>query len=63
MRTGICAYITNHASEEVNDVWVIRNLVQMVVLGNSEWSDYKDSFHLAGGSANKFLLWIASDLQ
>jgi hypothetical protein len=47
MPSGICAYITNAASKEVNNMWVIRHLVQMViVLWDSTWPDSKNSFRI-----------------
>ncbi|USP81292.1 hypothetical protein yc1106_08566 [Curvularia clavata] len=65
MPSGICAYITNAASEEVNDAWVIRHLVSMLaVLYNSKRSDREKSFHEAWDlTESKILLWIVSDPQ
>lgn len=65
MSSGICAYITNAASEEVNDTWVIRHFVQMVVMHwDSTWSDTKKAFHPRIKDIDgKILLWIVSDPQ
>jgi hypothetical protein len=65
MPTGICAYVTNAASEEVNDIWVIRHLVQMVVvLWDSKPSDRESCFHSERTFPDSnILLWIASDPQ
>jgi hypothetical protein len=65
MPSGICAYITNATSEEVNDIWLIHHLVQMlVVLWDSTRSDIKNPFHSATGDEDsKILLWIVSDPQ
>jgi hypothetical protein len=67
MSSGICVYITNAASEEVNSTWIIRHLVQMVVVlwGCSNWTDTKASFHPASKPDvdSKILLWIVSDPQ
>jgi hypothetical protein len=65
MPSGICAYITNATSEEVNDIWLIHHLVQMlVVLWDSRRSDIKNSFHSATRDRDsKILLWIVSDPQ
>jgi hypothetical protein len=64
--SGICVYVTNSASEEVNDTWVIRHLVQMVVvLWHSKARIYnKNSFHPTyRDDASEMLLWIVSDPQ
>ncbi|KAI4641179.1 hypothetical protein J4E93_008058 [Alternaria ventricosa] len=63
--TGICAYITNPASEEVDATWVIKHLVQMIrVLWDCKREDRKHMFHTGTGSVdNKILIWIASDPQ
>ena len=65
MSTGICAYITNSASEEVDTTWVIKHLVQMVaVIWNCEWRDGENIFHKGRDSVDsKILLWIVSDPQ
>jgi hypothetical protein len=65
MPSGICAYITNAASEEVNTAWVIQRLVQMVVVfRDSTTADTRNSFYPGGWKADsKILLWIASDPQ
>ncbi|KAI4920652.1 uncharacterized protein J4E92_008295 [Alternaria infectoria] len=65
MSTGICAYITNSASEEVDTTWVIKHLVQMVaVIWNCEWRDGENIFHKGRESVDdKILLWIVSDPQ
>jgi hypothetical protein len=65
MSSGLCAYITNAASGEVNDTWLIRHLMQMVVvLWGSESSETRNSFCTAEGKEDsKILLWIASDPQ
>jgi hypothetical protein len=62
MPSGICAYITNAASGEVNTTWLIRHLVQMIVVRRGlGWEDEKFSFH--GNTSDKTLLWIVSDPQ
>lgn len=65
MPTGICAYITNPVSEEVNDKWVIRHLVRMIIVfWDCKWSDKKKSFRSGVSSIDsKILLWIVSDPQ
>ncbi|KAH7079882.1 hypothetical protein BKA63DRAFT_229876 [Paraphoma chrysanthemicola] len=62
---GICAYITNAASEEFNITWMIRHLVQMiVVLWDCTYLDIKNSFYPGRGDDDtKILLWIVSDHQ
>jgi hypothetical protein len=63
----ICAYITNTASEEVNSTWLIRHLMQMVVVlrdRDSRGLDTRYSCHPKGGDTqDKILLWIVSDPQ
>jgi hypothetical protein len=64
MPSGICAYITKTASDDVSDTWVIRHLVQMVVaLWDGTRPDTKNSFHPAWGGDSKILLWVVSDPQ
>jgi len=78
MSTGICAYITNPASEEVDATWVIRHLVKMVTvfwdsrrrektLGNPFYKNMQDretTFYPGRRDAdNDILLWIVSDPQ
>ncbi|KAI4677818.1 hypothetical protein J4E81_010748 [Alternaria sp. BMP 2799] len=65
MSTGICAYITNPASEEVDATWVIKHLVQMITaFWNCKWRDEKHMFHRGTGSFDSsLLLWIVSDPQ
>ncbi|KAH9878179.1 hypothetical protein J1614_003396 [Plenodomus biglobosus] len=65
MSSGLCVYITNAASKEVNDTWLIRHLVQMVVvLRDQEWPDIQNSYPAGvADSIRKILLWIVSDPQ
>jgi hypothetical protein len=65
MPSGICAYVTNAASEEVNNTWVIRHLVQIVViLWDSDRLDTENTFYSREyGKDRKILLWIVSDPQ
>ncbi|EMD94571.1 hypothetical protein COCC4DRAFT_66237 [Bipolaris maydis ATCC 48331] len=64
MLTGICAYITKPASEEVNDEWVIRHLVQMVLaLWDYTVLDEEKFFYTERFPESKILLWIVSDPQ
>jgi hypothetical protein len=62
MSSGICAYVTNAASEEVNHTWVIRHLVQILVV---LWKSANEiSFPQEWmATESKILLWIVSDPQ
>jgi hypothetical protein len=60
--SGLCAYITTAACREFNNTWLIRHLLQMVVVdwGSSRsWGE--SSFR--GSTSDKTLLWIVSDPQ
>ena len=63
--TGICAYITNPASEEVDATWVIKHLLQMItIIWNCEWRDREAIFHEGRESVDSMiLLWIVSHPQ
>jgi len=78
MSTGICAYITNPASEEVDATRVIRHLLQMVIVfwnsrrregapGNTFYKELQErekTFYPKPRSTdNDILLWIVSDPQ
>ena len=70
MPSGICIYAKNGASEKTNHEWVIRHLVQIVVvLWDSQWPDTKGSFYIrrymfeSHYIDSKILLWIVSDPQ
>jgi hypothetical protein len=62
MSSGICAYVTNAASEEVNHTWVIRHLVQLLVV---LWKSHDEISFSQGWmtTESKILLWIVSDPQ
>jgi hypothetical protein len=65
MASGICAYITNPLSEEVNTTWVIQHFVQVVaVIWKNEWRGTKNaSYPGRRDDDRKILLWIVSDPQ
>lgn len=66
MRSGICVYVNNAASQKISHRLVIRYLLQMVViLWNSTWLDSKSAFYTNDESRidSKILLWIVSDPQ
>jgi hypothetical protein len=61
MPSGICAYITTAASREVNNTWLIRHLLQVVVV---DWQlDRREFSSFHGITSDKTLLWIVSDPQ
>jgi len=76
--SGICAYVTNPASGEVDATWVIRHLVQMVMVfwdsrrrekapGTTFYKQLQErekTFYPRPRNAdNNILLWIVSDPQ
>jgi hypothetical protein len=65
MASGICAYITNPLSEEVNATWVIRHFVQMVAViwKNKRRGTRTASYPGRKDDDRKILLWIVSDPQ
>jgi len=65
MSTGICAYIMNPASEEVDATWVIKHLVQMItIFWDFKWQKCEHMFHRGTGYVDSsLLLWIVSDPQ
>ncbi|KAJ4371532.1 hypothetical protein N0V83_004751 [Neocucurbitaria cava] len=62
---GICVYVTNAASEEVNHAWIIRHLVQMVLVRwDCKLPYINPPFHPDHRhDESKILLWIVSDPQ
>lgn len=64
LSSGICAYIKHPASEKANATWVIRQLVQMVVVSwDREMQDEEKTFYGNWDVPDKLLLWIVSDPQ
>jgi hypothetical protein len=62
MPSRICAYITTAACREFNNTWLIRHLLQMVVV---DWGSSRSWEHSSfrGRTSDKTLLWIVSDPQ
>ncbi|CAN9340499.1 unnamed protein product [Alternaria sp. RS040] len=66
MRSGICVYINNAASQKISHRLIIRHLLQMVVISwNSTWPDSSSTFYTNDEARidSKILLWIVSDPQ
>jgi hypothetical protein len=67
MSSGICAYVVNATSEEINDTWITRQLLQMVPLLKDCWDELYMHFensmpvHPISKYDSKILLWIVSN--
>jgi hypothetical protein len=67
MSSGICAYVVNPTSEEINDTWITRQLLRMVTLLKNCWDHPYMYFEKPmpvrpiSEYDSKILLWIVSD--